>query len=233
VPITSNNAWPPIQCSTTETAQPEPLSEPAPKCHVDRPAGVRTPLSANPGLRVLAWTYRFWKRRPVRPLPFRSLLSQLAPMEGSHLHHVSGKEGACQPSQSLALSRFAEAFFTGFHHALPTENGQRYDVRTLSAQGTISLAIRKTIPAPHHCPQRFLSSTWAKCLADLFIVAALRGSSRRSLGPRAVSNSETLAVHRICPALTHLVAHFLARLFAPGLTKRPTNFAAHAPSRVQ
>jgi hypothetical protein len=89
---------------------------------VDRPAGVRTPLSAKPGLRVLVWTYRFWKRRPVRPLPFRSLLSQLAPMEGSHLHHVSGKEGACQPSQSLALRRFAEAFFTGFHHALPTEN---------------------------------------------------------------------------------------------------------------
>src|ERR1700730_879997 len=110
--------------------------------------------------------------------------------------------------------------------------GQRYDVRTLSAQHITSLLIRKANPAPR--PQRFLRSPWAKALADLFIVAALRGASRRSLGPSAVRNScLTLAVHRICPALTHLVAHFLARLFAPGLTKRPTNFAAHATSRVQ
>jgi|ERR1700730_3396474 hypothetical protein len=112
--------------------------------------------------------------------------------------------------------------------------GQRYDVRTLSAQHITSLLIRKANPAPHHCPQRFLSSPRAKTLADLFIVAALRGSSRRSFTPRAVRNScLAFAVHRICPALTHLVAHFLARLFAPGLTKRPTNFAAHATSRVQ
>ena len=143
------------------------------------------------------------------------------------------KRVPANPANRSHSDGFAQTFFTGFHHALPTENGQRHNVRTLSAQGTISLAIRKTIPAPQHWPQRFLSSTWAKGLADLFIVAALRGSSRRSLGPRAVSNSETLAVHRICPALTHLVAHFLARLFAPGLAKRPTNFAAHAPSRIQ
>jgi hypothetical protein len=61
--------------------------------------------------------------------------------------------------------------------------------------------------------------------------AALRGSSRRSLAPSAMRNScLTLAVHRICPAPTHLLAHFLGRLFAPGLAKRPTNFAAHATS---
>jgi hypothetical protein len=109
--------------------------------------------------------------------------------------------------------------------------------RRHSSRGSITLSQLRTgqpvNPAPEHCPQRFLSSPRAKGLADLFIVAALRGSSRRSLGPRAVSNSETLAVHRICPAPTHLVAHFLATLFAPGLAKRPTNFAAHAPSRIQ
>jgi hypothetical protein len=44
-------------------------------------------------------------------------------MEGSHLHHVSGKEGAGQPGQPIALRCFAEAFFTGFHHALPIKTG--------------------------------------------------------------------------------------------------------------
>jgi hypothetical protein len=92
----------------------------------------------------------------------------------------------------------------------------------------------RDLQCSQHRPQRFLRSPGAKTLSDLFVVAALRGSPRRSLGPRTVRNScLTRAVRRICPAFAHLLAHFLACLFAPGLAKRPTNFAAHAVSRAR
>jgi hypothetical protein len=48
-------------------------------------------------------------------LPFRSLFRKLAPLECSQLHHIADHKGARQTSQSIALRRFAEAFFTRIH----------------------------------------------------------------------------------------------------------------------
>jgi hypothetical protein len=49
-------------------------------------------------------------------LPFRCLFRELAPLECSQLHHIADRESARQTSQSIALRRFAEAFFTRIHY---------------------------------------------------------------------------------------------------------------------
>jgi hypothetical protein len=48
-------------------------------------------------------------------LPFRCLLRELAPLECSQLHHIADRESARQTSQSIAIRRFVEAFFTRIH----------------------------------------------------------------------------------------------------------------------
>jgi hypothetical protein len=48
-------------------------------------------------------------------LPFRCLFRELAPLECSQLQHIADRESARQTSQSIALRRFAEAFFTRIH----------------------------------------------------------------------------------------------------------------------
>ena len=77
----------------------------------------RGPDAARPksDSRVLVLTYRFRRPGPLAFLPFRCLLRELAPLECSQLHHIADRESACQTSQSIALRRFAEAFFTRIH----------------------------------------------------------------------------------------------------------------------
>jgi hypothetical protein len=65
--------------------------------------------------RVLVLTYRFRRPGPMVFLPFRCLFCELAPLECSQLHHIADRESARQTSQSIALRRFAEAFFTRIH----------------------------------------------------------------------------------------------------------------------
>jgi len=65
--------------------------------------------------RALVLTYRFRRPGPMGLLPFRCLFRELAPLECSQLHHIADRESARQTSQSIALRRFAEAFFTRIH----------------------------------------------------------------------------------------------------------------------
>jgi hypothetical protein len=48
-------------------------------------------------------------------LPFRCLFRELAPLECSQFHHIADWESARKTSQSIALRRFVEAFFTRIH----------------------------------------------------------------------------------------------------------------------
>jgi hypothetical protein len=70
----------------------------------------------------LVWTYRFWIRRPLRPLPFCCLLRQLAPLERSQAQHGAGRLGVGELGKPIALGGFAQTFFTGFH--VPPAGGQ-------------------------------------------------------------------------------------------------------------
>jgi hypothetical protein len=57
----------------------------------------------------------FRRPGPTGFLPFLRLIRELASLEGRQLHHIADGESARQISQSIALRRFAEAFFTTIH----------------------------------------------------------------------------------------------------------------------
>jgi hypothetical protein len=65
--------------------------------------------------RALVLTYRFRHPGPMGFLLLRCLFRELAPLECSQLHHIADRESARQTSQSIALRRVAEAFFTRIH----------------------------------------------------------------------------------------------------------------------
>src|ERR1700733_8996834 len=64
---------------------------------------------------ALVRTYRSRHKWPMGLLSFGRLLRQLSPLERSHGQQGASTLGVCELGKPIALRRFAQAIFIGFH----------------------------------------------------------------------------------------------------------------------
>jgi hypothetical protein len=86
----------------------------------DRSARPNTTLVGRP---ALVRTHRFRQQWPMGLLPFRCLFRQLSPLERSHCQQGASALSVRELGKPIALRRFAQAIFTGFHLPHPHPKG--------------------------------------------------------------------------------------------------------------
>ena len=77
--------------------------------------GRQTPILESGFAAALVRTYRFRHKWPMGLLSFRCLFRQLSPLKRSHGQQGASSLGIGEFDKPIALRRFVQAIFTGFH----------------------------------------------------------------------------------------------------------------------